>query len=1096
MLLLVFLLYHLITGSIESEASSNKFPYLDFKNMEDDAKRKLQIQLLKDIQKIKQLYARMERSILSALKTHTDFEEVRNYVTNIVQDLCSQEQIEKIKGATSINTLFTELSSLKSFFNYNIIKDIVDVFGDDSNEKKLLSDYELHFQIFCKRSVFEVPPNIFDHGDTSNLFKCYAFKHSPKFHPPKLEDVYTLISDIAEILNIKPRYLRLKSITDGCVCIKILIPDILARKIFPLSETQIKRLHMIKITSVEDENEPTKLLPESIKVDTSSKHLSADEDTSSALDTMSKQQSEGSKKPLVEVFSETDNPKEADTLDEFNHSPHANHATKLQVTKMVHQLLKKKQSDFLVSQEFSLQCKAAKFPQTHKYQHAKSKGKNIDFDTQSCVWEIEIAKKVVNFIKDKSIPQGLRQEFIQKLCQLASGEWNETMHKPLESNNGIQLYKADLVETASILYQVLVRFSEKQTGTTTKGSCYTYTDTIVVWDTVLKRHALQHAVQDITTAIHKIRHPAKQTQLRKKPRKSTFVAKPQNFTKKEREKYSDVGTKTCTATTDILLNFLDDENDRRDYPIKVTEEEHDIIMLPSTNPIVVLGRSGTGKTTICLNRLWLNFRNHKTQVMSENDPASSSYQYKKVATRAISSEEAPYNQIFITKNHALCTKMKKRFYDFVAGCQNTKEFLHQENEALPEKLTEVEHYPLFVTAKQFFTMLDKSLGDEKERFFKPGVIVETSTNEADTHSLSLLFDIYQHDSDDEEDDDLHGNQIQVERQKKAAPMKEITADEFATEIWPQISKHCDNPKTDPLLVWTEIESIIEGSRESLETKDGYLSEDEYNKQGQKQAPKALTRPQVYELFVQYKNTWHKDITKNRFSNGNLIWNLNKRLQDIGNLPWSIHEIYIDEVQDFTQAELSVLLKCCQDPNRSFFAGDTAQTIMKGISFRFEDLRSLFHNLKEAGLKCSVPRRHELTQNYRSHSSITDMASSITDLLEEYFPYAYDKLPPDNSNINGPKPLFICSTNLLDNFLLKQSRENVTSIEFGADQVIIARDSGEQGRKNMPEYLQDEIILNVQECKGLEFNDVLLYNFFTDTPKQVSYTQIRLFNYNY
>ncbi len=426
--------------------------------------------------------------------------------------------------------------------------------------------------------------------------------------------------------------------------------------------------------------------------------------------------------------------------------------------------------------------------------------------------------------------------------------------------------------------------------------------------------------------------------------------------------------------------------------------------------------------------------------------------------------------------------MKKRFYDFVAGCQHTTKYLPHENQTLPETLTEVQHFPLFVTAKQFFTMLDKSLGCEGERFFKPGVRVESSSNQADTHSLNLLFEIAQDDSDDEEDD-RHNNQAQIE---KASPMKEITADEFITDVWPQISKYCDNSKTDPLLVWTEIESFIEGSRQSLESEDGFLSANDYFSIGQKQAPKVLTRKNVYELFKQYrKKTWHKDITKNRFTNGKLIWHLNKRLKKIEyRVPWSIHELYVDEVQDFTQAELFVILKCCQDPNRSFFAGDTAQTVMKGIFFRFEELKSLFHSLKKAGTKCEVPEVRELTKNYRSHSSITDMASSVTELLQQYFPDTFDKLPPDESNIIGPKPLFICSKDLLDNFLLKQSIGNTISIEFGADQVIIARDSSEEGRKKMPTYLQDEIILNVQECKGLEFNDVLLYNFFTDTPKQV------------
>lgn len=66
-----------------------------------------------------------------------------------------------------------------------------------------------------------------------------------------------------------------------------------------------------------------------------------------------------------------------------------------------------------------------------------------------------------------------------------------------------------------------------------------------------------------------------------------------------------------------------------------------------------------------------------------------------------------------------------------------------------------------------------------------------------------------------------------------------------------------------------------------------------------------------------------------------------RLTNENEIKWIIHQIYVDETQDFTQAELCLLLRMCHSPNEMFLTGDTAQSIMRGISFRFEDLRSLF-----------------------------------------------------------------------------------------------------------------------------------------------------------
>lgn len=72
--------------------------------------------------------------------------------------------------------------------------------------------------------------------------------------------------------------------------------------------------------------------------------------------------------------------------------------------------------------------------------------------------------------------------------------------------------------------------------------------------------------------------------------------------------------------------------------------------------------------------------------------------------------------------------------------------------------------------------------------------------------------------------------------------------------------------------------------------------------------------------------------------------------------WNIQEIYVDETQDFTQAELYLMLHICQNPNDMFLTGDTAQGIMRGISFRFKDLRSLFYHASQKMKSIKVPER--------------------------------------------------------------------------------------------------------------------------------------------
>ena len=53
----------------------------------------------------------------------------------------------------------------------------------------------------------------------------------------------------------------------------------------------------------------------------------------------------------------------------------------------------------------------------------------------------------------------------------------------------------------------------------------------------------------------------------------------------------------------------------------------------------------------------------------------------------------------------------------------------------------------------------------------------------------------------------------------------------------------------------------------------------------------------------------------------------------------VHFLMVDEVQDLTQNIISLLMSIAQ--KNIFFSGDTAQTIAKGIGFRFYDLKQVF-----------------------------------------------------------------------------------------------------------------------------------------------------------
>jgi len=130
-------------------------------------------------------------------------------------------------------------------------------------------------------------------------------------------------------------------------------------------------------------------------------------------------------------------------------------------------------------------------------------------------------------------------------------------------------------------------------------------------------------------------------------------------------------------------------------------------------------------------------------------------------------------------------------------------------------------------------------------------------------------------------------------------------------------------------VWTEIVSHLKGSVEALYSLDGKLTLEQYQDFGAKRSrlDKGDERERVFKLF---ETVYCPFLTREHHSGGTLfdlgdvchhLWQRIQRADLNGMLP--IHQVYIDEVQDLTQAEIAILFKFA-NPNAMFLAGDTAQ----------------------------------------------------------------------------------------------------------------------------------------------------------------------------
>lgn len=846
-------------------------------------------------------------------------------------------------------------------------------------------------------------------------------------------------------------------------------------------------------------------------------------------------------------------------------------------------------------------------------------------------WEVDCTDRVWKIMRNRKVGFSTRKRIIDKIRMLANGRWSKTLCKRLEGEakrKDIELYESKLTKGQRIIWEKTIAFSGRCSENpelrldkkNPEGRIYS--DIIRVWDIVLDHDKLQRSIGLIVKSHDRGMDCIVKRKLKGMPVKSggnsalTSECLPNKYAeigdleqkgnpqaKKSVPKKSTIADnlpqiffppasaneqeyhilKFYSFSTALVRTVLEsDISSRIDFPFKITELEHAIVNLrpDPPMPIILLGRSGTGKTTCCLYRLWDRFKSYweraetagphiprflspplKTSQCSDDDetlqssieqdinqaerspkqasastecqkPNASSHSASAPASRddhhdqVMQSNSCPpkaenqledndqeekkqpemyehLHQIFITKNNVLCSEVEKNFKELCHACPAAQHRIPFEDQSLPAKMQDVaaEAWPLFVNSRDWLLMLDASLPGKT--FFnraEDGSLLRKidGWGEEDSHLQFIPATESDDESDHEEEDEggvgtQHGSEETKKKGKETSikkdkdPRREITYPVFKLELWPKMKK-TSKEKVDyhPTLVWTEIRSFIKGSAEALLSENGELSLEDYESLGKKKAPNfSADRKVVYDLYRVYQR---ERSSKRMFDEADLVYNIHKRITAP---EWSVHQVYVDETQDFTQAELSLLIRCCRSPNELFFTGDTAQSIMRGISFRFNDLKSLFHHArKAAGITddqnnfITVPKKlYQLTHNYRSHAGILRLASSVVDLLLTYFPDSFDRLQKDEGLFEGPRPVLLESCSPTDLAMILQGNQRQSSrIEFGAHQVVLV--ASNEARDALPDELSQGLVMTIYEAKGLEFDDVLIYNFFKDS--QVNY----------
>ena len=271
----------------------------------------------------------------------------------------------------------------------------------------------------------------------------------------------------------------------------------------------------------------------------------------------------------------------------------------------------------------------------------------------------------------------------------------------------------------------------------------------------------------------------------------------------------------------------------------------------------------------------------------------------------------------------------------------------------------------------------------------------------------------------------------------------------------QASRLSDGHKT-----FEEFRGVITGYDITKE----FLSFEDYLSLGVKQSIfLASERETVYQLFEKYLNF----LKENGYYDVNILthqW-----------LPYCkpVYDfIVVDEVQDFTNIQLHIILKSLNTPSRFILCGDSNQVVHPNF-FSWSHLKSMFYqsDMKENDINI-------LHANYRNSQTISNLANRLLKIKNARFG-SIDKesnyLVSTVSEVKG-EAVFIGHKG---NAVADLGRKTRLSVKYA---VLVLRN---EDKAKARELFQTPLLFSVQELKGLEYENIILYNFISGNAAEYS-----------
>ena len=506
-----------------------------------------------------------------------------------------------------------------------------------------------------------------------------------------------------------------------------------------------------------------------------------------------------------------------------------------------------------------------------------------------------------------------------------------------------------------------------------------------------------------------------------------------------------LANKFYTLTEPVLRSVLANDVSAQ-FPFDLSAEEATIIKHFQTSSLI-LGRSGTGKTTCLVFKVVAKFLASKV------------------------TEGKPIRQVLLTRSSHLAQKLQSYTFQLIKTLD-----MQSKQTATPTTMQAIgqQEKEGSVVVETAFTLQDDSFPVicTFDYFLQ---ILENTVKAMDRHNFKGFGGLTKPDSSG----------------LSPGIWKVVDYTSFRLDYWPHFPLTLTK-RVPTALVFSEIMGVIKGSSSSSETLK-HMSRNEYLTRSLRQAPvfSEKERPIVFDIFEHYEDL---KLRRNEMDYVDRVLKILAAVRASASLKkllgFKFHELYIDEVQDQRTMDIELFLTFINDSRGLHFAGDTAQAIANDASFRFEDVSALLYKRFSAAgdalnqKKLAKPTMFKLLKNYRSHKGILRLASLVMDLLWRGYPETVDRLGPEIGQLFGPMPtIFLgCDIDLLTSTNVGHVKLTENTADFGAEQVIVVRD--DQTKIELQTQIGDvALVLTILQSKGMEFDDVILWDFFSRCPNE-------------